>query len=132
MYNFDSCNVLLAIATNISVLLMTAFVLQSHRYAFWVQMLIFIWWNSDACNVNQWNLYNSTADTYDINISRHSISPIIKTYNAMLIERWRNKRSSEDVRWRSFLRWGTVKVKLLETNAPQKILKIRFETNRFF
>ncbi len=39
----------------------------------------------------------------------------------MMIERWRNKRSSEDVRWRSFLRWGTVKVKLLETNAPQKI-----------
>ncbi len=29
---------------------------------------------------------------------------------------------------RSFLRWGTVKVKLLETNAPQKILMIRFET----
>ncbi len=48
--------------------------------------------------------------------------------NPMLIERWRNKRSSEDVRWRSFLRWGTVKVKLLETNAPQKILMIRFET----
>ncbi len=48
--------------------------------------------------------------------------------NPMLIERWRNKCSSEDVRWRSFLRWGTVKVKLLETNAPQKILMIRFET----
>ncbi len=30
MYNFDSYNVLLAIATNIPVLLMTAFVLQSH------------------------------------------------------------------------------------------------------
>ncbi len=53
---------------------------------------------------------------------------MIQTYNAMLIERWRNKGSSEDVRWRSFLRWGTVKVKLLETNAPQKILMIRFET----
>ncbi len=48
--------------------------------------------------------------------------------NPMLIERWRNKRSSEDVRWRSFLRWGTVKVKHLETNVPQKILMIRFET----
>ncbi len=48
--------------------------------------------------------------------------------NPMMIERWRNKRSSEDVRWRSFLRWGTVKVKLLETNVPQKILMIRFET----
>ncbi len=34
----------------------------------------------------------------------------------IMIERWRNK----DVRWRSFLRWGT--------NAPQKILMIRFET----
>ncbi len=33
MYNFDPCNVLLSIATNISVLLMTAFVLQDHIYA---------------------------------------------------------------------------------------------------
>ncbi len=31
MYNFDSYNVLLAIATNIPVLLMTAFVLQGHK-----------------------------------------------------------------------------------------------------
>ncbi len=30
MYNFDPYNVLLAIATNIPVLLMTAFVLQGH------------------------------------------------------------------------------------------------------
>ncbi len=30
MYNFDSYNVLLAISTNIAVLLMTAFVLQGH------------------------------------------------------------------------------------------------------
>ncbi len=30
MYNFDPYNVLLAIDTNISVLLMTAFVLQGH------------------------------------------------------------------------------------------------------
>ncbi len=30
MYNFDRHNVLLAIATNIPVLLMTAFVLQGH------------------------------------------------------------------------------------------------------
>ncbi len=30
MYNFDPYNVLLAIATNIPVLLMTAFVLQRH------------------------------------------------------------------------------------------------------
>ncbi len=30
MYNFDSYNVLLAIATNIAVLLVTAFVLQGH------------------------------------------------------------------------------------------------------
>ncbi len=30
MYNFDSYNVLLSIATNIAVLLMTAFVLQGH------------------------------------------------------------------------------------------------------
>ncbi len=32
MYNFDSYNVLLVIATNIPVLLMTAFVLQGHIY----------------------------------------------------------------------------------------------------
>ncbi len=32
MYNFDPYNVLLSIATNIAVLLMTAFVLQGHIY----------------------------------------------------------------------------------------------------
>ncbi len=32
MYNFDPFNVLLVIATNIAVLLMTAFVLQGHIY----------------------------------------------------------------------------------------------------
>ncbi len=32
IYNFDSYNVFLAIATNIPVLLMTAFVLQGHNY----------------------------------------------------------------------------------------------------
>ncbi len=35
MYNFDSYNVLLAIATNIPVLLMTAFVLQGHIFFFY-------------------------------------------------------------------------------------------------
>ncbi len=39
MYNFDSYNVLLSIATNIAVLLMTAFVLQGHIYAINVQMI---------------------------------------------------------------------------------------------
>ncbi len=33
MYNFDPYNVLLAIAYNIHVLLMTAFVLLGHKYA---------------------------------------------------------------------------------------------------
>ncbi len=33
MYNFVPYNVLLSIATNIAVLLMTAFVLQGHKYA---------------------------------------------------------------------------------------------------
>ncbi len=32
MYNFDPYSVFLAIATNIPVLLMTAFVLQGHKY----------------------------------------------------------------------------------------------------
>ncbi len=40
MYNFDPYNVLLAIATNIPVLLMTASVLQGHKYIYiYVQ-----WW----------------------------------------------------------------------------------------
>ncbi len=34
IYNFDPYNVLLAIATNIPVLLMTSFVVQGHIYAF--------------------------------------------------------------------------------------------------
>ncbi len=34
MYNFEPYNVLLAIATNIPVLLMTAFVLQGHIYVY--------------------------------------------------------------------------------------------------
>ncbi len=38
MYNFDPYNVLLAISTNIPVLLMTAFVLQGHIFS----ILIFI------------------------------------------------------------------------------------------
>ncbi len=31
------------------------------------------WWNSDACNVNQWNLYNTTPDT-DIKWSQYPSS----------------------------------------------------------
>lgn len=32
-------------------------------------------WNSDACNVNKWHLYNNIADTLmHKNISHHSIS----------------------------------------------------------
>ncbi len=34
IYNFDSYDVLLVIATNISVLLMTAFVLQGHIFIY--------------------------------------------------------------------------------------------------
>ncbi len=35
------------------------------------------WWDSDACDVNQWDVYHSSADT-DIQWSKyHSISPII-------------------------------------------------------
>ncbi len=44
MYNFDPCNVLLAIATNIPVLLMTAFVLQGHILEFlkvnWIYCMV--------------------------------------------------------------------------------------------
>ncbi len=42
MYNFDPCNVLLSIATNIPVLLMTASVLQGHIICFWCKAL-FMW-----------------------------------------------------------------------------------------
>ncbi len=35
-----------------------------------LHMLIFIWWNSDACDVNQGDVYNSTADT-DIKWSKY-------------------------------------------------------------
>ncbi len=41
-------------------------------------MLIFLWWDSDACDVNQWDVYNSVADT-DIKWSKyHSISSILR------------------------------------------------------
>ncbi len=72
-----------------------------------LQMLIFLWWNSDACDVNQWDLNNSRADT-DIKWSKYQSSLYISNnmclskmrlkwskHNAML--RWRNKVSSEDV-----------------------------------
>ncbi len=39
MYNFDPYNVLLVIATNIAVLLMTAFVLQGYNFFFFMHML---------------------------------------------------------------------------------------------
>ncbi len=54
----------------------------------------------------------------------HSISLIICLsemrckWSKHIMQCWRNKRSSEDVRWRSFS----------ESKAPQKILMIRFET----
>ncbi len=38
-----------------------------------LQMLIFLWWDPDACNVNQWYLYNSAADT-DIKWSKYQSS----------------------------------------------------------
>ncbi len=42
MYNFDPYNVLLAIAINIPVLLMTAFVLQGHIYANLSHLLVIL------------------------------------------------------------------------------------------
>ncbi len=39
MYNFNPYNVLLAIATNIAVLLMTAFVLQGHIFVVFVSFI---------------------------------------------------------------------------------------------
>ncbi len=40
MYNFDSYNVLLSIATNIAVLLMTASALQGHIYGILICMML--------------------------------------------------------------------------------------------
>ncbi len=42
MYNFDPYNVLLAIATNIPVLLMTAFVLQGHIWYDYNDFILYI------------------------------------------------------------------------------------------
>ncbi len=42
MYNFEPYNVLLAIATNITVLLMTAFVLQGHNYILIIKLYYLI------------------------------------------------------------------------------------------
>ncbi len=39
MYNFEPYNVLLSIATNIAVLLMTAYMLQGHRYIYYIQIM---------------------------------------------------------------------------------------------
>ncbi len=45
MYNFDPYNVLLSIATNIPVLLMTAFVLQGHISVYLsVYLSIYLYW----------------------------------------------------------------------------------------
>ncbi len=89
-----------------------------------VQMLILIWWNYAASDVNLWDLYNITANT-DIKWSNHHSISLIICLSAMrckwpkhIMQCWRNKRSSEDVRWRSFS----------ESKAPQKMLMIRFET----
>ncbi len=54
MDNFDSYNVLLAIATNIPVLLMTAFVLQGH-----ICDLMIIYYNNDVCT----DLYTHKHDS---------------------------------------------------------------------
>ncbi len=88
--------------------------------------------------VMEWNRLNK-----NIQISVcYSISPIISLSKMRLkwskhIMQWNPMMRDEEIKspqkmWRSFLRWGTVKVKLLETNAPQKILMIRFETLWFY
>ncbi len=44
MYTFDPYNVLLAIVTNISMLLMTAFVVQGHMYVYiYIYIYIYIY-----------------------------------------------------------------------------------------
>ncbi len=61
MYNFDPYNVLLAIATNIPVLLMTAFVLQGHIYIF------------NICFINSVILIIKLYATYMCNISEQFV-----------------------------------------------------------
>ncbi len=53
MYNFDPYNVLLSIATNIPVLLMTAFVLQGHIYCY---IYIYIRMISEDHSEDHWRL----------------------------------------------------------------------------
>ncbi len=53
------------------------------------------WWNSDACNVNQWDIYNSIAD-YLYKIIRMSfIARYVYTYEE-LVFRERSSRSATE------------------------------------
>ncbi len=59
MYNFDPCNLLLSIATNIPVLLMTAFVLQGHKYE----------------NTKKWNIIHAPLSVINCSVLTQTQSP---------------------------------------------------------
>ncbi len=65
--NFDPHNVLLAIATNIPVLLMTAFVLQGHNWVYCVYLLC-IYKHTHACSIYFETIYMYIFYAYNINI----------------------------------------------------------------
>ncbi len=85
----------------------TAVTQTEHKYEFDADADIYTtWWNSDACNVNQWDLYNSGADS-DITWSKYSsISAII------CLSKMRCKWSKHIMQC-----W----LRDEETNAPQKM-----------
>ncbi len=62
MDNFDPYNVLLSIATNIPVLLMTAFVLQAHIY-------IYIYTVAEKCKTNHNSENNNVSEIINNNKS---------------------------------------------------------------
>ncbi len=82
MDNFDPYNVLLAIATNIPVLLMTAFVLQGHKFLWqnaWysVSSLVLIWDHHDC----DWFAGDHMTDVQN---SIMTVSVMLLLYNSLI------------------------------------------------
>ncbi len=77
MYNFDPYNVLLSIATNIPVLLMTAFVLQGHRYKH-----LLVAWETDAV-VEISIRYSMKHTQTSFSISVYIYSPEAENHNTL-------------------------------------------------
>ncbi len=86
MYNFDPYNVLLAIATNIPVLLMTAFVLQGH-----ILHCFLLWLITDI--IDSYRRSSTTASTLRSSSTRRTLSKTTahskwRTLIYLTAERW--------------------------------------------